>query len=278
MGFCYVASTEGYIKEAEISISSLRRVMPNAQIAMVAPRHLWRRDLLIDQWIDLPAGLPAAPIVKTSARLAPYERVIFIDTDTYVAGDLSDLFRLLDNFDLAVAHEPTRGWDYTTSAPLAFCELNTGVIVFRNDARVGEFFTTWEKQFAIMRQEQELTNDQPSFRTTLWENSDLRFTTLPSEYHLICGKPVAIAWEARLLHSRGNIEQMASVINGELGPRIFVEGWGILRGYRGRRLWIADYLTLTRNFLRVLLRPTSLQSRRSPVAWGAKKCPSNLPI
>jgi hypothetical protein len=272
-GFCYVADAPRYIDEARGSIASLRKAMPETRICFVAPKDFWSSDLAVDHWVELPEGFPRGegPVVKTAAYLAPYARVVFVDTDTYVVGDLSDLFHILDSFDLALAHEPTRGWDYITPAPHAFCELNTGVIAFRNTARVKSFFDAWQKKFLVMKSEQDLTNDQPSFRTALWEDGTLRLATLPSEFHLICGKAAAVAWGARLLHDRGDLADMAAMINEVSGPRAFVPGWGVLRGYQGRRFWISEYLKLTRSFCRVLLWPTTLQAKKRPVEWEKRK-------
>jgi hypothetical protein len=144
VGCCYVANTNGYLDEAMQSLASLRAHMPNVSVSVVAPRELFRPGAPVDHWIRLPS-VRNGPIVKTAARLAPYDRVLFLDTDTYVAGDFTDVFNILDAFDLAVAHEPTRGWDYETPAAKAFCELNTGVIAFRKNEEVHAFFSLWEK-------------------------------------------------------------------------------------------------------------------------------------
>jgi len=256
----------GYLEEALQSLASLRVHMPHVKIAVIAPRELFRSEAPVDHWVSLPPGR-SGPIVKTAARLAPYDRVLFLDSDTYVAGDVSDVFDILDAFDLAVAHEPTRGWDYNTAAAKAFCELNTGVIAFRKNKRTEAFFALWEKTFDAMWSEQGLRNDQPAFRTALWMSSEIRHATLPSEYNFICGKGNAVAWEVKLLHDRGDLPATASVINSGVGPRVFVPGWGLIFGYRGRRLWLKNYFCLTGNFLRVFLNPACLLPKRSPVNW-----------
>jgi hypothetical protein len=259
-GCCYVANTSGYVDEAMNSLASLRVHMPDISVAVIAPPDLFRSGVMVDHWVPLPAGR-TGPIVKTAARLAPYDQVLFLDTDTYIAGDISDVFSVLDAFDLALGHEPTRGWDYETDAAKAFCELNTGVIAFRKDEKVEAFFNRWELMYEKMKKE------QPSFRTALWMSAEIRHATLPSEYHFICAKGMAVAWEAKLLHDRGDLSSFASIINSDTGPRVFVPGWGLIHSYRGRRLWIRNYLRLTANFLRVLANPRSLCPKKSPVDW-----------
>src|SRR5437868_8197397 len=132
-GFCYVVDNVGYLNEAMSSLASLRIRMGDIPVTIVAPRELFRVEAAVTDWIELPKSRNG-PIVKTASLLAPYERVIFVDTDTYVASDLAGLFDVLDVFDLAVAHDVTRGNDYGTQiVPRSFCEYNTGVIAFRNN-------------------------------------------------------------------------------------------------------------------------------------------------
>lgn len=38
---------------------------------------------------------------------SPFEHTIFLDTDTFVCGDFSELFDLLDHFDIAMSHDRT---------------------------------------------------------------------------------------------------------------------------------------------------------------------------
>lgn len=234
---------------------------------MIAPRSLWTGNPHVDDWRE-PRLSDRTPIVKNDATAAPYDRVAFIDTDTRIVGDLSDVFQVLDRFHLALAHEPTRGWDYQTPAPPAFCELNTGFIVFRNSPEVRVFFDLWQEEYRRTFTKQGLRNDQPAFRSALWQSEHIRVATLPSEYHCICGKPVSIAWEAKLLHDRGNLEFIEQEINREQGYRAYVPGLGLVRGYRGRKSWLIGWLHLSWNALRVFVNPASLQGvPKKPHQW-----------
>src|SRR5438105_2132920 len=103
-GFCYVADRVGYIREAELSATSLKRQIPDAQVALVCPTSLFRRDSIFDYHIALDENY-SGPIVKTQAIKAPFDRVMLIDTDTLIAADLTDVFRVLEHFDIAAGHE-----------------------------------------------------------------------------------------------------------------------------------------------------------------------------
>lgn len=269
-GFCYVATTEGYLAEALKSLDSLRRVMPAVSVAIICPSALFKPHWPVNHWIPI-EDFRKGPIVKTNALLAPFEKVAFVDTDTYFARDMLDVFRVLEAFDIALAHEPTRGWDYQTDAPPAFCELNTGLIVFRNNARVRGFFERWLREYDQIWKEQQLRNDQPAMRAALWKSPDIRLATLPSEYHCICGKPVSIAWEARLLHDRGNLAKVEREINRQVGYRAYIPGLGQARGFCGKWEWIRNYFRISCGFLRVLLFGRhELKTADTPVRWWVK--------
>jgi hypothetical protein len=271
-GFCYVADRSGYVKEAITSANSLKQEMPTAKIALVCPPSLFPANSVFDYHIPSDEQL-SGPIAKVQAIEAPFDEVMLLDTDTFVAGDLHDAFRVLEHFDVAAGHEPTRGWDYPCDAPSAFCEFNTGVVLFRKNDQVRLLFRRWLEHYHRMRETAGLVNDQPAFRSAIWQSDPLRIATLPSEFHCIVGKPVSIAWEARILHGRGDLPTLEREINCQLGYRAFVPGWGQLRGYAGRRQLINQFCKLSVNFLKILLLPhfRSDTSDAAPEQWWTNK-------
>ena len=267
-GFVYVVNTEGYLSEALTSYASLKQAMPAAKVAIITHPDLF---LSIDEimWVPLASSYDG-PIVKIEMARSPFLRTIYLDSDTLILGDLDPLFDLMEAFDLALAHEPTRGWDYETSAPGPFVELNTGVVVFRKSPQMEAFFADWKNRYYLMRDRKSLKNrrdDQPSFRETLWFHRNLRHATLTTEFHLITGKGASTAWHVKLLHGRDDLPRIASIINRDLGPRTYNPGWGVVMPPRGRKYWIKDYARLTVRFWRGLLRPATLRVRPTPVRW-----------
>lgn len=264
-GFVYVVNTKGYVEEALASAASLRRAMPSAEIAIVAPESLFlsRSDLI---WIPM-RGEYDGPIAKVEMTSAPFDRTVFLDSDTYVTSSLADLFDILATFDLALAHDPMRGWDYETAAARAFTELNTGVVAFRRTPAVAALFEDWWSTYQSMRATQGLRNDQPSFREALWRAREVRHATLPSEYHLVAAHGAHVMWDAKLLHGRNGLQQVASSLNERIGPRTYMPVWGVLPGFRGRFGLVSDYARLTTSFLRALVAPRSTQPREAPVKW-----------
>ena len=93
--------------------------------------------------------LSDAPFVDRIAnmRRSPFERTIYLDTDTYVVEPILDVFELLDSYDLALAHAPAyRGLD-DPEVPAAFPEFNCGFVAWRASDRVSEFLAAWEATY-----------------------------------------------------------------------------------------------------------------------------------
>ncbi|MFN3890344.1 MAG: putative nucleotide-diphospho-sugar transferase [Beijerinckiaceae bacterium] len=265
-GYVYVVNTCGYLDEALSSIASLRKVEPYAEVTIIGPQILNFRDSGIN-WLDL-EGCYDSPIIKVESVRCPYDAFIFLDTDTIVRRPVHELFDLLDGVDMAFAHEQMRGWDYNTSVPRAFCEFNTGVMVVRRSEAVMTFFSEWKRRYDVLRSQLNLVNDQPSFREVLWEFRELRFCTLPSEYHFVTGTPNYIAWDAHILHGREDLVELGNLIDLGSGPRVYVPPFGMVSGFQGRRSVLRSWLSISTHALNAMLgRNKQLVRKTSPVQW-----------
>ena len=268
-GICYVATTGGYLDEAMGSIASLRSHMPDVPVAVVTHRDLFRDNSAVTDWVEL-QQTRKGPIVKTDARLAPYERVIFLDTDTLIIADLTPLFGLLEKFDFACAHEPNSHPEYGTDhgVPVAFLEPNSGVFAFRQTSATAGFFETWLAEYDALHASTGVVNDQPSLRTALWKSDSIRHLTIGREYNLITHANCSVSGPIAVIHDRSDeIHRLARTVNERLGPRAIVSGYGPVYGFAGRRFWVRQHLRLSWNFLRILLRPRYLRQQGHPVIW-----------
>ncbi len=264
-GYVYVVNTDDYLDEALSSLASLRKVNPDAAVTIISPDALFRNIPGVN-WLPL-IGTYDSPIVKSEAIRAPYDRCIFLDSDTRVIGDLSGLFRILERFDIAAVHEPTRGWDYDTPAAQAFPELNTGVLVFRKNASVQSLFGQWRELYGQLRVSQNLRNDQPAFRTALWLNKDISHSTLTTEYHLVTGKGASIAWDARLLHGRTDLVELEGEINRNIEHRVYAPGWGVLPSPSSRKQRLVLLARIAVRIIGGMGRAQTIETRAAPVKW-----------
>jgi hypothetical protein len=135
---------------------------------------------------------------------SPFDRTLYLDSDTRVVADISEMFDLLDRFDCALAHAHNRNHSRTsqvwnTPIPASFPQLNGGVILYKNNEGVNAFLNKWAQSF----HEAGFKKDQVTLRELLWL-SDLRLATLPPEYNIRNRKYLKI-WqdkeaEPKILH------------------------------------------------------------------------------
>ncbi|MDX8353319.1 putative nucleotide-diphospho-sugar transferase [Cognatiyoonia sp. IB215182] len=179
-GFVYATSGRGYADLAVVSAWSLREVAPEARI------HLFT-DTSIDcdhpfdhiETLHRPWFRP-----KFEAMIrSPFERTVYLDADTYIVADISDIFDVLEHHEFAAApvirynHKLNRR-SWRKELPLSVPRYNCGVIGIQNNPRVLAFL----KQAEDTLISEQLDHDQSMMREMLFE-SDIRVVSLPYEYN-----------------------------------------------------------------------------------------------
>lgn len=260
-GFVYVATGAGYVAEAMGSAASLRAAMPDAKICLVSDESL-AQPAPFDEVI-VRRDVRRAPIDKLLAIEAPFDRIVFLDTDTLVVGDLSGLFDVLGGFDIAALPETKRGWHYSVPGlPNAFAEFNTGVLAFRRNDAVHALFASWR----AAHDELGHASDQPGFRVALWR-SNVRVAPLPSEYHFLGNVPNYVMWDAKLIHARGDVERIARDVNRVVMPRVYLPDVGVLHAFHGRRGWVKQLARVGTAMSRLLVRRPTDAAGANPSKW-----------
>ena len=184
-GVMYVAVGENYIRSAARSARSVRKHNPGLQVHLFAN---WQecgfdfsRSLEPFTSVESIDSPHYRSKVDYSVR-TPFDRTLYLDTDTRVLDDITPLFDLLDRFDIALAHAPnriTRLMNWQVPVPVSFPQFNCGVFVYRRSERVWKFLQEWIEAF----HQAGFFSDQITFREIIWL-SDLRIATLPPEYNL----------------------------------------------------------------------------------------------
>jgi len=156
-----------------------------------------------------------------------FDNILFLDTDTYVAAPIDDLFELADRFDICVSHGVTRQTTNTVSyIPNSFPEFEIGVMLVKTNEHVKNLFAGWlelyEKHPEVYK-----NNDQGPLREALWINKYINMFVLTEEYHARFGFGVCVVSTVRILHNRSCGEnphtnaQAALEINAVGGRRLF---------------------------------------------------------
>ena len=224
-GIIYSCAGESYVAEAVRSArSSLRHnALPHILFASPAPSDVQAQPGLSIQ----PYEASDDPYLDkiSNIRRSPFERTIFLDTDTRIVDDLAHLLELLDRYDLAVAHTAGYRGFADPGVPAAFYELNTGVMAWRSNERTAAFLEDWQETYVAWVREEPFrsaaTSDQAAFRRCAWKH-ELRFVALGPEYNFRTLFPATVVDRVRVIHGRHrNPEALAARLNSRRGPRNF---------------------------------------------------------
>lgn len=141
-GVLYVAMGDSYRNEAKRALASLQKNSPGVNSCVITDQP-WRgapqpTHFIVQQQV---LGFRCKPelIPKT-----PFERTLYIDVDSYVARDISNVFNLLDYYDIGVKF----GGNHVNEAGI---ELHTqccsSTILFSSNAEVRTVFDSWKQLY-----------------------------------------------------------------------------------------------------------------------------------
>ncbi len=129
-----------------------------------------------------------------------YDECLHMDVDTYVYEDITHLFECLDRFDMGITQDPIRNTHRVPTLPKCFPEYNGGIILFQNNSRVNTLFKDWLHNYEKM----DYQADQPAFRKSIYENTEVKYVTLPREYNCRPKHPGFLSRNenAKIIHGR----------------------------------------------------------------------------
>ncbi|MFZ5792619.1 MAG: hypothetical protein ACOY3L_18165 [Pseudomonadota bacterium] len=242
-GILYFATGAKYVAEAAASAASAKQQMPDVPVALVTDQV--DAPAPFDQVVRI-ADTAYPLLVKVKAlALTPFRRTVFLDSDTFVARPVEELFDLLADYDIAAAHAPlrlsiTRHKEqaiFLGGVPVCFPEYNTGVVAYRHRPAVIEALEAWA---ALYERQLEgpvkpWTWDQLSFREIVYK-SGLKLATLPNEYNYRLPFPQVTCGPVKILHGRHpNLANLLKRINQHRRYRVTVPA-----KFRAVAMFIAD--------------------------------------
>jgi hypothetical protein len=266
-GVVYVATGEKYNAEAICSAASVKAIHPDLSITLFTDVNT--KSDLFDRVISI--GLPQHPyltkVVCMSRKV--YDETLYLDTDTYVCGDLNELFSILERFDWGTIIAPARTdpadlkllGDILKPVPAGFPQPNTGVIVFRHSQLTNSFFNLWIERFRYYldqanKRGKKHVNDQTPCREALYL-SDLRIATFPPEYNCRLQYPGQLHGLVHIVHGHcADLKLGADTLNRLSGMRVHWVNNGrlIVRSRDGvsvsNRLWPFGSINLSRGMQR----------------------------
>ncbi len=178
-GLVFAATGRSYTDLALRAARTIRKVMPDASIDLFTNQNV--DDDVFDKVFRLPDNRRRPKMY--AMRNSRFERTILLDADIIVLADISEIFDVLDRYDLAGALGVRRDKTMTpadTAVPRCLNPVNTGVLAFRASMRIRDFSLAWESEMKSRNDRL----DQPTFRELLYFG-DLDFVALASNYNCI---------------------------------------------------------------------------------------------
>ena len=221
-GYLYVAIGEQFVNEAICSAQSLKKVDRNADITLITDTEI--DNTVFDHVIIKPATINSYKEgllykVEHIYSSSPYEQTLFLDTDTYICESCSNLFNLLDFFDVAIAPDPTdvnRPISPKSQEKLKASDVyNTGVILFRKNERNDVLFKNWLDIYKtkITQKTVKKENDQTSFIES-WLQSDAKIYTLSHAWNARTPFFFTLNQSVKIIHGRHkNHENIKNKLN-----------------------------------------------------------------
>jgi hypothetical protein len=204
-GYLYIAIGEMFRYEAERSSKSLKRFTQFPTCLVTDDPNFQSKEF--DQIIHVENIGRSFEVKITGMQLSPFDKTVYLDTDTFVCNPIDEVFEFLDYFDLATTLEPkghsVNFWknyqpDYPIKLKGVLHEFNTGVVGFNKSPAVVEFFSTWLR----IHRELNMYADMPTFREAYLQ-ARVKVGILPHEYNFTGLKSLAIAYgKVRVIHDR----------------------------------------------------------------------------
>lgn len=237
-GVIYIATGEKCLAEALQSVRSLKAANPGISATLFTDR--------AGNYLDFEQVFPVEnPRYSSLDKLnnihrSPYDKTLYLDTDTHVVDDITDVFTLLNRFDFAGMIEISRGYWYRqyTNIPDSFPEINSGVLAFRKCPLVDQLFVDWRNFYTASLAWQESSGgsnriwDQPGLRQALYSSPELKLSTLPTEYNAFQLNGTYLWGKAKILHTRNPHKPFAASLNRHPDrPRVYLQQIGTYTGW-----------------------------------------------
>lgn len=256
-GVIYIASGMSYIQKAATSAESLRTHNRELPITLFTDESV--ESPAFDEVVNVDTDIVKKGDSILSREHMRYDKTLFLDADTYVAADISDVFAALDRFDIVAAHNEARSWYHEeiyeqagVNLPECFPEYNSGVVGYNDNRKVRQLFDRWNKAYTQLGYER----NQPAFRIALYD-SDVNLGTLPPEYNFMTHTIGFASGEVKILHQGASDEflaEWASLLNAVDGKKVTT--WEaqpcrvVPNSYKSRKYWLqaADWNSVTSLF------------------------------
>lgn len=207
-GYLYIANGSRYVREAIFSAISLRKISKDAHITLITDKPL--KAGVFDSILVFAGKIANFQQalnykIKHLYTNSPYKKTFFLDSDTYFYADCSELFAMLDYFDVCIALAPLdRHPVHVDNKLFSSCpSYNTGVIVYKKNYRNKFLFEKWEKNYSLKLKRQALgkETDQTSFMQAFIK-SNSKCYIVPNIFNVRIPYYINLAGGVKIIHGR----------------------------------------------------------------------------
>jgi len=228
-GIIYIATGKRHTQEALRSATTAKQHMPDIPITLMSDCPV--DHPAVDNHIAISDPHFSFYDKVNNIRHTPYQRTLFLDTDTYICAPVYELFTLLERFDIGLVHDGGFIPIPTPQVPESFPQFNSGVICFRNTDQMQAILAQWEQRFKAATQQYANTDrrakghlvDEATLRESLFLSS-LSIAPLTSQYNCRFVDGGFVAGPIKILHRRSahDYETVAHVLNRYQGQRVYI--------------------------------------------------------
>lgn len=244
-GYLYVANKTKFIEEAKISAQSLRQ-FSSLPVALVASESCI--DEAVRSFFDIVVTVNELNDYTYLSKIiglqnTPFERTVFLDSDTFVCANIDELFDLLNLVDLATTQENNRHTHvyHEMIYKDIFPEFNSGVIVYRKNSNIDKLLSDWLE----ICKDLQIKFDMPGLRVAVLQNFEtIKFSILPESYNAHGFKTMLMLYgEIKVIHERlgtswktitpyflpfDKMYNFSRVINKTHFKRLYIPGLGVI--------------------------------------------------
>ena len=170
-----VQDSEEYLRECIFSAKSVKKYHPELPITLFTNLKVGKSVNCFNSVVFSDTKLHPFKSKVYHIAASPYEKTLFLDTDTQALLPIIDLFQLLENHDIALAHEPYKGNYEECKKAKDFANVkafNTGVILFSYTPKMYSFLTSWFEAINVQPSESlnYFNSDQDYFNHLVMED------------------------------------------------------------------------------------------------------------
>jgi hypothetical protein len=201
-GVLYIAFGPQYHREAVTSIASLRRFHSDLACCVITETGLEDLPSNVEVLLRKPETKYPLRAKPRFLRESPFDRTLFLDTDTTIVRPIDGLFHLLDRFDIGLHMLP----HYTNHPKYRFLNNpSSGVVLFRRCDEVNETFGRWlelyDQEVDRVGSHQSRINADPLLIRAIYE-TQVRLVPLPAAMNFHLEIPNVTASPIHIVHGR----------------------------------------------------------------------------